>query len=165
MPASLRSRQFLIFWLGTIFAWTGNQVLVWAIPWHARNFTANPIALGLIGLIRLAPTILFSLFAGMIADTFNRCKIDFITQAVMGITALVLVGASDSLSSILRSAIRQEHTTDRLRGRMTNINQIFFMGDPQPGELEAGVVAQVFGAPFAVITGGIGYIIATVGVA
>jgi MFS family permease len=89
IPPSLRHRQFVIFWMGTIIGWIGNQVLVWAIPWHIRNFTDNPLALGAIGLIRLAPTILFSLFAGVIADSFNRRKVVFITQSLMASTAFV----------------------------------------------------------------------------
>jgi hypothetical protein len=44
---------------------------------------------------------------------------------------------------------------------MTSINQIFFQGGPQLGEIEAGSVAQFFGAPFAVISGGIGCILGT----
>ncbi len=74
--------------------------------------------------------------------------------------ALVLVGASDSVSTIIRNTIRQLQTPDYIRGRMTSINQIFFMGGPQLGEVEAGLVAQLFGAPFAVVTGGIGCILA-----
>ena len=42
---------------------------------------------------------------------------------------------------------------------MTSINQIFFMGGPQLGEIEAGAVAQFFGVPIAIITGGIGTIL------
>ena len=45
---------------------------------------------------------------------------------------------------------------------MTSVNQIFFQGGPQLGEMEAGSVAQFFGAPFAVISGGIGCILGTV---
>ena len=89
-PPSLRRRQFAIFWAGTIFAWIGNQVLVWAIPWHIRDFTDNPLALGSIGLIRLVPTVLFSLFAGVIADSFSRRKVVFITQGTMGLVGLSL---------------------------------------------------------------------------
>jgi len=37
---------------------------------------------------------------------------------------------------------------------MTSINMMFFMGGPQLGELEAGVVAAVIGAPLSVVTGG-----------
>ena len=42
---------------------------------------------------------------------------------------------------------------------MTSVNQIFYQGGPQLGEIEAGLVAQFFGAPFAIISGGIGCIL------
>src|SRR5215216_532608 len=73
--------------------------------------------------------------------------------------ALAVSGAADSMSTIIRNTIRQLNTPDSLRGRMTSINQIFFMGGPQLGEIEAGAVAQLFGVPFAIITGGIGTIL------
>lgn len=73
--------------------------------------------------------------------------------------ALALTGAADSVSTIIRNTIRQLNTPDSLRGRMTSINQIFFMGGPQLGEIEAGAVAQFFGVPFAIITGGVGTIL------
>ncbi len=74
--------------------------------------------------------------------------------------ALTLIGGADAVSTVLRNTIRQLQTPDALRGRMVSINQIFFMGGPQLGEIEAGVVAQAFGVPAAVITGGIGCILA-----
>jgi MFS family permease len=74
--------------------------------------------------------------------------------------ALVLIGAADSVSTIIRNTIRQLQTPDYIRGRMTSINQIFFMGGPQLGEMEAGVVAQLFSVPFAIISGGIGCLVA-----
>jgi hypothetical protein len=43
---------------------------------------------------------------------------------------------------------------------MTSVNQIFFMGGPQLGEIEAGAVAQLFSVPVAIISGGIGTILA-----
>lgn len=73
--------------------------------------------------------------------------------------ALIFVGVADSVSTILRNTIRQLQTPDSLRGRMTSINQIFFMGGPQLGEVEAGAVAQAFGVPAAIISGGIGCIL------
>lgn len=79
---------------------------------------------------------------------------------LVAMLALVVIGAADSVSMIIRNTIRQLQTPDYIRGRMTSINQIFFMGGPQLGEIEAGAVAQVFGAPFAVISGGIGCILA-----
>jgi hypothetical protein len=43
---------------------------------------------------------------------------------------------------------------------MIGVNMIFFIGGPQMGEMEAGAVANWFGAPFSVITGGIGCLLA-----
>jgi len=74
--------------------------------------------------------------------------------------ALTVAGAADSVSTILRNTIRQLQTPDRLRGRMVSVNQMFFMGGPQLGELEAGLVAQLFGAPFSVVSGGVGCLLA-----
>ena len=74
---------------------------------------------------------------------------------------LALSGATDMVSMVLRNVIRQLATPDALRGRMTSVNMIFFMGGPQLGELEAGMVAQAFGAPFSVVSGGLLCLLAT----
>jgi MFS family permease len=73
--------------------------------------------------------------------------------------ALVVTGAADSVSTIIRNTIRNLNTPDSMRGRMTGVNQIFFMGGPQLGEVEAGAAAQAFGVPFAIFSGGIGTIL------
>ncbi|HET7010953.1 MAG TPA: MFS transporter [Anaerolineales bacterium] len=74
--------------------------------------------------------------------------------------ALAMTGVTDGVSTIIRNTIRQLRTPDHLRGRMTSVNQIFFLGGPQLGELEAGAVAQIWGAPISVVTGGIGCLLA-----
>jgi len=78
---------------------------------------------------------------------------------ILAYLALVLMGAADAVSTIIRNTIRQLQTPDQIRGRMTSINQIFFQGGPQLGEMEAGVVAQLFGVPFAIISGGVGCVV------
>lgn len=77
---------------------------------------------------------------------------------VPAMVALLFIGAGDTVSTVIRNTIRQLQTPDHIRGRMTSVNQIFFMGGPQLGEVEAGVVASLFGVPFAIISGGIGCI-------
>lgn len=67
---------------------------------------------------------------------------------------LAVTGAADTVSIVLRNLIRQMHTPDEMRGRMIAVNMVFFMGGPQLGELEAGLVADRFGAAFSVISGG-----------
>ncbi len=77
------------------------------------------------------------------------------------LVALALTGATDTVSMVLRNLIRQLETPDHLRGRMIGVNMLFYMGGPQLGELEAGLVANWLGAPFSVVSGGIGCLIAT----
>ena len=84
--------------------------------------------------------------------------------------ALAATGASDTVSTILRQTIRQLVTPDHLRGRMTAATMVFFMGGPQLGELEAGIVASAIGppkigAPWSVVIGGIGCLLSTAWVA
>lgn len=69
---------------------------------------------------------------------------------------LAVTGAADTVSTVLRQTIRQLVTPNHLRGRMTSINMMFFMGGPQLGELEAGLVAALIGAPLSVVVGGLG---------
>jgi MFS family permease len=81
------------------------------------------------------------------------------------VLALIFIGAADTVSTIIRNTIRQLNTPDYIRGRMTSINQIFFMGGPQLGEVEAGVVAQIFGPIGAILSGGVGCILAAAWIA
>jgi hypothetical protein len=74
--------------------------------------------------------------------------------------ALALSGLADLVSTVIRQTLRQLLTPDALRGRMTSVNMIFFMGGPQLGELEAGIVASLFasaavGATVSVVSGGV----------
>ena len=100
------------------------------------------------------------LFLGSVV-IFGLATVVFGFSSSIGLAwgALAVTGAADSVSTIIRNTIRQLQTPDYLRGRMTSVNQIFFQGGPQLGEVEAGVVAQLFGAPFAIISGGIGCIV------
>jgi MFS family permease len=95
-------------------------------------------------------------FYGVATIVFGVSRVFWITFLCLAAT-----GAADTVSMVLRNVIRQLATPDRMRGRMTSVNMIFFMGGPQLGELEAGLVAQAFSAPVSVVTGGIGCLVAT----
>jgi MFS family permease len=68
---------------------------------------------------------------------------------------LAISGAADTVSAIIRNIIRHTLTPDELRGRMSSVVMVFFMGGPQLGEVEAGAVAKLFGARFSVASGGV----------
>ncbi|MFL6215723.1 MAG: MFS transporter [Blastocatellia bacterium] len=78
----------------------------------------------------------------------------------LSLVMLAITGAADTVSTVLRQTIRQLITPNHLRGRMTSVNMIFFMGGPQLGEMEAGAVAALIGATLSVVTGGVGCLIA-----
>lgn len=78
----------------------------------------------------------------------------------VALAALVMMGAADAVSTIIRNTIRQLQTPDSMRGRMSSISQIFFQGGPQLGEVEAGLAATALGVPFAIVSGGVGTMVA-----
>jgi len=78
---------------------------------------------------------------------------------------LAMTGATDTVSMIIRNVVRQLETPDRLRGRMIGVNMVFFMGGPQLGEFEAGLVANWLGGVVSVVSGGIGCVVATAWIA
>jgi MFS family permease len=84
---------------------------------------------------------------------------------VLTLVALAGTGLADLVSTVVRQIVRQTITPDGMRGRMTSVNMIFFMGGPQLGELEAGLVASLFasaaiGATVSVVLGGTATILA-----
>ena len=83
------------------------------------------------------------------------------TSFILAFFFLALTGASDTVSTVIRGTLRQLLTPDELRGRMTSVNMVFFMGGPQLGELEAGLAAAAFGVPFAIVSGGIATVLLT----
>ena len=110
---------------------------------------------------RRGPTLLWAVAGyGLATAVFGISRSFWVT-----FFCLALTGATDTVSMIIRNIVRQLETPDRLRGRMMGVNMVFFMGGPQLGEMEAGAVANWLGAPFSVISGGIGCLAATVWVA
>ena len=87
------------------------------------------------------------------------------TSFALTFACLALSGAADTVSMVVRNLVRQLTTPDHLRGRMTSVSMIFFMGGPQLGELEAGVVASIWGPVVSVVTGGLGCLAAVAWVA
>jgi MFS family permease len=83
----------------------------------------------------------------------------------VSVLCLAATGAADTVSTTFRNLIRQLETPDRLRGRMIGVNMVFFIGGPQLGELEAGLVANWLGAVTSVVTGGLGCLATTAAIA
>jgi len=63
---------------------------LWSIFWHLRLLSDQPIVVSGIGIARFVPILVFALVGGLVADTFNRKTIVYITQAVMILVAALL---------------------------------------------------------------------------
>ena len=130
----------------------------------------GPTGYGILGAAQPIGSVLAGTATALSKDIKQQGLVLLISVAIYGVaTALfgvstifalsfilfAMTGAADTVSTVIRNTIRQLATPDRLRGRMTSVNMIFFMGGPQLGELEAGIVASVLGVPLAVFSGGI----------
>jgi MFS family permease len=69
---------------------------------------------------------------------------------------LVVVGASDMISVVLRQTLVQLSTPMEMRGRVSAVNSVFISASNELGEVESGATAQWLGLVPAIIVGGIG---------
>ncbi len=76
----------------------------------------------------------------------------------LSLLMLVLIGASDMISVIVRSTMIQLATPDAMRGRVSAVNAVFIGASNEVGQFESGVTAHWFGTVPAVVIGGFGTI-------
>jgi MFS family permease len=77
---------------------------------------------------------------------------------VLSMAALVMVGASDMVSVIIRNTLVQLTTPDEMRGRVSAVNMLFIGASNELGQFESGITAQWWGTVPAVVVGGAGAI-------
>jgi MFS family permease len=78
---------------------------------------------------------------------------------VVSLVALLLVGATDMVSVVIRATLVQLATPDEMRGRVNAIDMLFIGTSNEFGEFESGLTAQWFGTVPAVVLGGIGTLV------
>lgn len=75
---------------------------------------------------------------------------------LLSMLALVVSGAADMISVVIRMSIMQLETPDDMRGRVSAVNSLFIGASNQIGEFESGALAALIGAVGSVVVGGIG---------
>ena len=76
----------------------------------------------------------------------------------LSLLMLMLTGAFDNISVVVRHSLVQLRTPDAMRGRVSAVNNVFISSSNELGAFESGLVAAFFGAVFSVVSGGIGTI-------
>ncbi len=87
------------------------------------------------------------------------------TSFALSAFCLVLTGAFDSVSVVVRLTLEQSLTPDRLRGRVSAINYVFIGFSNEFGTFESGLTAGLFGTVPSVVAGGLGTIVVVLAVA
>ena len=78
---------------------------------------------------------------------------------VLSLLALLLVGASDMVSVVIRLTLVQLATPDEMRGRVSAVNMLFIGASNELGQFESGLTAHWFGTVPAAVLGGIGTLV------
>src|SRR5215510_11907394 len=90
---ALRNRNFRLLWTGQLISFSGSMMQNAAILWHV-SLLAPPnqkgLYLGMVGLVRVVPIVIFSMISGVVADAVNRRRLMMVTQTVMAIIAGIL---------------------------------------------------------------------------
>ena len=82
---------------------------------------------------------------------------------LLSLGALVLTGAADNISVVMRLTLVQLETPNEIRGRVSAVNSIFIGASNQLGEFESGATAALFGAVGSVVFGGLGTMLVAAG--
>lgn len=86
---ALKHGNFRLFWIGSLFSFSGQWVQLMALSWLVLELTDSPFYLGMLGLVRGVPAFAFSLLGGIMADRVNRRRLFFITH--IGALSLTLL--------------------------------------------------------------------------
>lgn len=145
------------------------------LPVYARDIL-HTNALGL-GLLRAAPAggalvmsvllarrplrrrVGVTMFAAVAVFGMATIAFGVSTSLPVSLAALVVLGASDVISVVIRGTLVQLETPDGMRGRVSAVSSLFIGTSNQLGEFESGTTATLFGTVPAVVAGGIGTIL------
>ena len=142
------------------------------LPVFARDiYAAGPWALGLLraapGVGALSMALVLTrwelgrgtgkiIFAAVAAFGLSTIVFALSHSLIVALLALVVLGASDMVSVVIRMTLVQLGTPNGVRGRVTAVNGLFIGASNQLGEFRAGAMASWIGAVPAVLVGGIG---------
>ncbi|MDP9122389.1 MAG: MFS transporter, partial [Acidobacteriota bacterium] len=103
---------------------------------------------------RVGPT----MFGAVIVFGLGTLVFAYSTSIALSLGALLVLGAADVVSVVIRTSLVQINTPDEMRGRVGAVNWMFIGTSNQLGEFESGVTAALFGTVPAVALGGLGTI-------
>src|SRR5438093_266653 len=93
---ALRHRDFRLFWTGQLISLVGTWMQSVAQGWLMHRLTSSAFMLGLLGFIQFLPVLVFSLWAGVVADRVDKRRLLLVTQASFLVQAAALAAVVSS---------------------------------------------------------------------
>ena len=96
---ALRHRNFRLIWIGLLVSFTGSMMQNAALLWHVSLLVTperKGLALGMVGLVRVVPVVVFSMISGVVADAWDRRRLMLFTQTAATLVALALASIAFS---------------------------------------------------------------------
>jgi MFS family permease len=133
------------------------------LGWLRAAPAVGAFAMGLIG-AHLPPTKHAgrNLALGVIGFGVATIAFGMSKNFMLSFAMLLLTGAFDNISVVIRSTLVQLRTPDHMRGRVSAVNSIFIGSSNQIGMLESGITAALFGSVASVVLGGVGTILVVI---
>ena len=94
---ALQHRNFRLIWIGLFVSFTGSMMQNAALLWHVSLLVPQDRkapALGFVGLVRVAPIVIFSLISGVAADALDRRRLMLMTNLLAAVVAIGLAALS-----------------------------------------------------------------------
>ena len=166
MFRALRVRNFRIYASANLVSLTGTWMQRIGQDWLVLQLSDDSgIALGLITALQFGPTLLLSMYGGILADRYSKRRMLLITQALMGVLALVLgilvatdgialwhvfvlaagLGSVSAIDVPVRQAFVSEMVSPDLLGNAVSLNSTIFNGARLVGPALAGLLIAAAG--------------------
>ncbi|WP_455679962.1 MFS transporter, partial [Streptomyces pilosus] len=85
------SRDFRLLWVQGLITYLGSVMALIALPLQIKELTGSPLAVGAMGAVELVPLVVFGLYGGALADAVDRRKVIVLTEAGLGLLAVLLL--------------------------------------------------------------------------
>jgi len=174
----LRHFDFRLLWSAELISTTGSQIQRIAIAWQVYEMTGDALKLGVLGLMRFVPIVIFGLLGGVLADQRDRRKVLFATQIAMmsislGLAALtatgnislwaiyaatLLGGALTATAGPARQSLIPLLVPRSDIGGAMSMNTLSFQIATVGGPALAGVIIAQFGVSLAYLIDGVTFI-------
>ncbi|NUS73106.1 MAG: MFS transporter [Corynebacteriales bacterium] len=179
MFASLTNRNYRLFFFGQLISLTGSWAQIVAQDWLVLDITNNSAsALATVTALQFAPTILFTLYAGLLADRLDKRKMLIVIMATMATAAIIMgvlvisghialwhvfifatiTGVGNAFEKPIRQVFVPELVEPKQLINALSLNSAVFNSARLIGPALGGLLIAVAGTGWAFVVNGVAYI-------